>query len=48
MTSYILTTLFRGGGGGAQWLSGRALDPGARGPGFEPHNRRIVFLSKTL
>ena len=30
------------------WLSGRASDCGARGPGFEPHDRRVVSLSKTL
>ena len=29
-------------------ISGRASDSGARGPGFEPHDRRVVFLSKTL
>ena len=34
---------------GQWWLSGRlSLDSGVRGPGFEPHNRRIVSLSKTL
>ena len=27
---------------------GRALDSGARGPGFEPHDYLIVSLSKTL
>ena len=32
---------------GPRWLSGKAYDSGARGPGFEPHNRRIVSLSKT-
>ena len=26
----------------AQWLSGRASDSGERGPGFEPHDRRVV------
>ena len=31
-----------------RWLSGRALDSGARVPGFEPHDCRIVSLSKTL
>ena len=31
-----------------QRLSGRALDSGARGPGFEPHDCRVVPLSKTL
>ena len=29
-------------------LSGRASDSGARGPGFEPHERRVVSLRKTL
>ena len=29
-------------------FSGRASDSGARGPGFEPHERGIVSLSKTL
>ena len=33
---------------GRRWLSGRASDSGARGPGFEPHDRRIVSLNKTL
>ena len=28
----------------ARWLSGRVLDSGARGPGFEPHNRCVVLL----
>ena len=32
----------------AQWLSGRASESGVRGPGFEPHDRRVVSLSKTL
>ena len=30
------------------WLSGNASDSGGRGPGFEPQDRRIVSLSKTL
>ena len=33
---------------GVQWLSGRVLDSGARGQGFETHLRPIVSLSKTL
>ena len=33
---------------GAQWLSGRVSDSGARGPGFETYRRRVVSLSKTL
>ena len=33
---------------GARWLSGRVLDSGARGPGFETYLRRVVSLSKTL
>ena len=35
---------------GPRWLSGRASDSGARGPGFEPHRTAvcIVSLSKTL
>ena len=33
---------------GARWLSGRVLDSGARGPGFETYRRRVVSLSKTL
>ena len=33
---------------GVWWLSGRALDSGARDPGFEPHDSRVVSLSKTL
>ena len=33
---------------GQRWLSGRASDSEARGPEFEPHDRRIMFLSKTL
>ena len=33
---------------GPRWLSGRASDSGARGPGFEPYDRRKVSLSKTL
>ena len=32
----------------ARWLSGRASDSGARGPGFEPHDCCVVSLSKTL
>ena len=32
----------------ARWLGGRASDSGARGPEFEPHDRRVVSLSKTL
>ena len=34
--------------GGAQWLSGRVSDSGARGLGFETYRRRGVSLSKTL
>ena len=31
----------------ARWPSGRALDSGARGRGFDPHSgRRVVSLSK--
>ena len=31
----------------ARWPIGRALDPGARGRGFDPHSgRRVVSLSK--
>ena len=31
----------------AQWPSGRALDSGARGRGFDPHSgRHVVSLSK--
>ena len=41
---YGLTIFLRG----PRWLSGRASDSGARGPGFEPHDRGIVSLSKTL
>ena len=33
---------------GAQWLSGRVSNSGARGPGFETYRRRVVSLSKTL
>ena len=33
---------------GAWWLSGRVLDSGARGRGFETYRRRVVSLSKTL
>ena len=33
---------------GLRWLSGRSSYSGASGPGFEPHDRRIVSLSKTL
>ena len=29
---------------GRRWLSGRASDSGARGPGFEPHDRGVVSL----
>ena len=35
-------------GGGAQWLSGRASDSGARGWGFETYLGRVASLSKTL
>ena len=35
--------------GGAQWLSGRVLDSGPRGRGFEPHRRHcVVSLSKNI
>ena len=35
-------------GRGAQWLSGRALDPRPKGGGFEPHKHPcVVSLSKT-
>ena len=34
--------------GGARWLSGRVLDSGARGRGFETYRLRVVSLSKTL
>ena len=38
-----------GGGGGAQWLSGRVLDSRPKGRGFEPHRRRcVVSLSKNI
>ena len=30
----------------ARWLRGRESDSGARGPGFEPHDRRVVFLEQ--
>ena len=33
---------------GARWLSGRALDFGGRGRGFETYLRLVVSLSKTL
>ena len=33
---------------GVRWLSGRELDSGARGSGFESHDRRVVSFSKTL
>ena len=33
---------------GAQWLSGRASESGARGRGFETYLCRVVSLSKTL
>ena len=33
---------------GAQWLSGRASDIGARGQRFETYLRPVVILSKTL
>ena len=29
---------------GAQWLSGRVLDWGPKGPGFEPHRCRCVVV----
>ena len=32
----------------ARWLSGRASDSKARGPGFKPHDHCVVSLSKTL
>ena len=45
----MLTTLEpRGIFKGAQWLSGRVLDPRPRSCGFEPHRRHcVVSLSKT-
>ena len=34
---------------GAQWLSGRVIDPRLRGRGFEPHWRHcVVSLSKNI
>ena len=34
---------------GAQWLSGRVLDSGPKGRGFEPHRRDcVVSLSKNI
>ena len=34
---------------GAQWLSGRVLEPRLRGRGFEPHRRHCVMsLSKNI
>ena len=34
---------------GVRWLSGRVIDSGSRGYGFEPHRRHCVLsLSKTL
>ena len=33
---------------GAQWLSGRVSDSGARGRGFETYRRHVVSLSKAL
>ena len=33
---------------GPRCLSGRASNSGARGPGFEPHDRRIVSLGKDI
>ena len=34
---------------GAQWLSGRVLDPRPKGRGFEPHRRHcVVSLSKNI
>ena len=34
---------------GAQWLSGRVLDSGPKGRGFEPHWRHcVVSLSKNI
>ena len=33
---------------GARWLSGRALDSGARGRGFETYVHRVISLNKTL
>ena len=32
----------------ARWLSGRASDSGARDPGFQHHDRRVVSLRSTL
>ena len=29
---------------GAQWLSGRVLDSGPKGSGFEPHRRHCVVV----
>ena len=42
-TMYLIRIL-----GGARWLSGRALDFGARGGEFETHLCHVVSLSKTL
>ena len=41
--------LFKVGGGGGQWLSGRVLDSRPRGRRFEPHQWHfVVSLSKNI
>ena len=43
------SNIFLGGGGGAQWLSGRVLDMRPKGRGFKPHRRHcVVSLSKNI
>ena len=45
---FILIKDSSGTEGGARWLSVRTSDARALGPGFEPHNRHVVSLSKTI
>ena len=40
----IFTLLYKGGGGGGQWLGGRVLDSRPRSGRFEPQWRHCVVV----
>ena len=44
-TTYVVSSQFVSG---ARNPSSGASDSGSRGPGFEPHGRRVMSLSKAL
>ena len=44
-TTYVVSSQFVSG---ARSPSSRASDSGSRGPGFEPHGRRVMSLKKAF